>query len=63
MCTCVCVCVCVWLQVMVESNGFKFGIVKYIGTTEFAPGEWVGVALEKTQGESCTHTMVSTGYV
>eukprot|EP00731_Ephydatia_muelleri_P010946 Em0005g1532a len=38
-------------KVMVESNGFKFCIVKYIGTTEFAPGEWVGVALEKPLGK------------
>ena len=36
---------------MVESNGYKLGIVKFIGTTEFAPGEWVGVALDKAHGK------------
>lgn len=37
---------------MVEvANGFKMGTVKFIGDTEFAPGEWIGVALERPQGE------------
>ena len=41
------------VQVMVEiANGFKMGVVKFIGETEFAPGEWVGVALERPNGES-----------
>ena len=39
-------------QVMVEiANGFKIGVVKFIGETEFAPGEWIGVALERPNGE------------
>ena len=38
---------------MVEiANGFKIGVVKFIGETEFAPGEWIGVALERPNGES-----------
>ena len=40
------------IQVMVEvSNGFKIGTVKFIGETEFAPGEWIGVALDRPIGE------------
>ena len=39
-------------QVMVETaNGFKIGVVKFIGETDFAPGEWIGVALERRNGE------------
>ena len=39
---------------MVEiGGGFKMGVVKYIGETEFAPGEWIGVAFDKPSGE-CT---------
>lgn len=38
---------------MVEvTNGFKMGTVKYVGETEFAPGEWIGVALERPFGMS-----------
>ena len=36
---------------MEVANGFKMGTVKFIGDTEFAPGEWIGVALERPQGE------------
>ena len=39
-------------QVMVDTpNGFKFGKVKFIGSTEFATGEWIGIALERQSGE------------
>ncbi len=31
-------------------GGFKMGLVKFIGETEFAPGEWIGVALDKPTG-------------
>lgn len=27
------------------------GVVKYIGETEFAPGEWIGVAFDKPFGK------------
>ena len=33
------------------ANGFKMGTVKFIGDTEFAPGEWIGVALDRPQGK------------
>ena len=37
---------------MVEvANGFKMGVVKFIGETEFQAGEWIGVALERPVGE------------
>jgi dynactin complex subunit len=37
---------------MVEvANGFKMGVVKFIGETEFQSGEWIGVALERPVGE------------
>ena len=32
-------------------NSFKFGKVKFVGPTEFAAGEWIGVALERPTGE------------
>lgn len=36
---------------MVEvSNGFKMGVVRFIGETDFAAGEWIGVALDRPQG-------------
>ena len=38
--------------IMVETqNGFKFGKVKFVGSTEFADGEWIGIALERPSGE------------
>ena len=38
-------------------TGFKFGKVKFVGTTEFAAGEWIGVALERQSGKFvvCLH--------
>ena len=39
-------------KVMVDTpRGFKFGKVKFIGSTEFAAGEWIGVALERPNGK------------
>ena len=39
-------------KIMVDTpNGFKFGKVKFIGPTEFAAGEWIGIALERPTGE------------
>ena len=32
-------------------KGFQFGIIKFVGQTEFAPGVWVGIALERPAGE------------
>ena len=44
------------IQVMVElGSGFKMGVVKYIGETEFAPGiEWIGVGFDKPFGNNNT---------
>lgn len=37
---------------MVEVSGiFRMGTVKYVGETEFAGGEWVGVAFDRPYGE------------
>ena len=37
---------------MVDTQtGFKFGKVKFIGSTKFAAGEWIGVTLERPTGE------------
>ena len=45
-------CCTVGEKVMVDTpNGFKFGKVKFVGSTEFAAGEWIGVALERQSGE------------
>lgn len=39
------------VMVTTASGFFKFGIVKFVGLTEFAPGEWIGVALEQRSGK------------
>ena len=39
-------------KIMVDTpSGFKFGKVKFVGSTEFAAGEWIGIALERPNGE------------
>ncbi|CAN0506395.1 unnamed protein product, partial [Laminaria digitata] len=30
----------------------KKGVVKFIGTTEFAAGDWIGVELDSTEGKN-----------
>lgn len=37
------------------SIGFKMGIVMFVGETEFAPGEKIGVALDGPYGKSTAH--------
>ena len=34
----------------VAVDGVKFGKVRFIGTTKFATGEWIGVELEQPSG-------------
>ena len=33
------------------ASGLKMGVVKYVGETQFQPGLWIGVALERPSGE------------
>jgi len=33
-------------------NASKIGTLRYLGTTEFAPGEWAGIELEEDQGKN-----------
>jgi dynactin complex subunit len=48
-----------------SSQGSKTGFLRYIGTTEFAPGEWCGVELDEPLGKNdgavndkrCQHTL------
>ncbi len=46
-----------WVQigepviVLQSSGGSKNGTVQFIGTTEFAAGNWVGVSLETRDGK------------
>ena len=35
-----------------SSQGSKVGIVRYVGTTDFAPGEWCGVELDGPRGKN-----------
>ncbi|XP_025828958.1 uncharacterized protein LOC108744493 isoform X5 [Agrilus planipennis] len=35
-----------------SSQGSKVGVVRYMGTTEFAPGEWCGVELDEPRGKN-----------
>ena len=40
-------------QVIVDtSSGYKLGVVKYVGVTDFSPGEWIGISLDRPYGES-----------
>ena len=39
-------------RVFVETaSGLKMGVVKFVGETQFQPGLWIGVALERATGE------------
>ena len=46
-----------WIQpgepvlVMFSTSGSKPGVVKFVGCTEFASGQWVGVAMVKADGK------------
>ncbi len=49
---------------MVEvANGFKMGTVKFVGDTEFAGGEWIGVALDKPFGMLPLYTCTLVYYM
>lgn len=36
----------------VQISGGRFGILRYFGITEFAPGEWVGIELNAPIGKN-----------
>lgn len=40
------------------SQGFKLAIVKFIGETEFAPGEWIGVAFKHPIGRLAINLVI-----
>lgn len=35
-----------------SSQGSKTGVLRYLGITEFAPGEWCGVELDEPVGKN-----------
>ena len=37
---------------METSVGLKMGLVKYVGETQFQPGLWIGVVLDRPSGEA-----------
>ena len=39
------------VYVVFSQGGSRFGHIHYVGTTEFAPGNWVGVELDVADGE------------
>lgn len=40
-------------RVIIKSTqGSKVGTVRYIGATQFAPGEWCGVELDDPRGKN-----------
>ena len=41
------------------AGSYKLGTIKYIGVTEFAAGEWVGVALDRPSG---MYTIITYSY-
>ncbi len=38
-------------RVLVKDKGLE-GAVKYVGTTLFAPGKWIGIELDDTKGKN-----------
>ena len=38
------------VQVLFSTGGSKTGLVQFTGTTDFAGGNWVGVALDTADG-------------
>ena len=47
-------------RVFVETSvGLKMGVVKYVGETQFQPGLWIGVVLDRPSGEvtSAVHVL------
>lgn len=38
--------------IVMSSQGSKAGILRYLGATDFAPGEWCGVELDDPLGKN-----------
>ena len=50
-------------KVMVDTpNGKKFAEVKFVGSTRFASGEWIGVAFQEPIGEYMLQNLVTVCY-
>jgi CAP-Gly domain len=41
------------VHVVFSQGGSRTGYIQFVGTTEFAPGNWVGVELDAADGKFC----------
>ena len=50
------------VTVLFSNSGSKPGTVQFVGQTEFASGNWVGVALDQPEGERSFRRLYSVHF-